>query len=46
MTAYPWGETDPSQPTVNLPDTGSVDGKTPGLPRAGAAPTIRVGAHD
>ncbi len=26
MAAYPWGETTPSQLTVNAPDTGSVEG--------------------
>ena len=25
MGSYPWGETTPSQTTVNLPDTGAVD---------------------
>ena len=45
MLSYPWGETDPSQLTVNKQDTGAVTGKTLVFrERAGASNP--VGAHD
>ncbi|MBA2697313.1 MAG: glycogen debranching protein, partial [Nocardioidaceae bacterium] len=45
MLSYPWGETTPSQLTVNKQDSGSVAGKTLVFrERAGASSP--VGAHD
>jgi hypothetical protein len=45
MSSYPWGETKPSQTTVNARDTGTVDaGALVFRERAGAAHPL--GAHD
>ena len=46
MGSYPWGETTPSQTTVNLPDTGSVDGKALVFRDQGTPPGANQGAHD
>ena len=35
LGSYPWGETTPSQTDVNLPDTATVSGTAPGVPRPG-----------
>jgi hypothetical protein len=45
MSSYPWGETVPSQLTVNSPDTGSVEGSTLVF-REQAGAEHPLGAHD
>ncbi|MBA2558821.1 MAG: glycogen debranching protein, partial [Propionibacteriales bacterium] len=45
MLSYPWGETTPSQLTVNRRDTGSVVGRTLVF-RERAGDTSPLGAHD
>jgi hypothetical protein len=46
MGSYPWGETTPSQTTVNLPDTGAVDGKALVFRDRGTPPGADQSAHD
>lgn len=46
MGSYPWGETTPSQTTVNLPDTGAVDGNALVFRDAGTPPGANQTAHD
>ncbi len=45
MSAYPWGETTPSQTTFNLPDTGSVRGRNLVFRDRGTSPGATA-AHD
>ncbi len=46
MGSYPWGETTPSQTTVNLPDTGAVDGNALVFRDRGTPPGANQTAHD
>src|SRR4029453_18011988 len=46
MSSYPWGETDPSQLQVNLPDTASVQGKHLLSRDEGTPPNSNDEAHD
>ncbi|GAA3554110.1 hypothetical protein GCM10022197_06540 [Microlunatus spumicola] len=46
MGSYPWGETTPSQTTVNLPDTGAVDGRALVFRDQGTPPGANQSAHD
>ncbi|GAB2576987.1 glucosidase family protein [Microlunatus antarcticus] len=46
MGSYPWGETKPSQTTVNLPDTGSVEGNALVFRDQGTPPGADQTAHD
>ena len=46
MGSYPWGETTPSQTTVNLADTGAVDGRALVFRDRGTPPGKNQAAHD
>ncbi|HEY0238134.1 MAG TPA: glycogen debranching protein, partial [Friedmanniella sp.] len=46
MSSYPWGETTPSQSTVNLPDTGTVVGRSLVFRDQGTPPGANQTAHD
>ncbi|MET0999467.1 MAG: glycogen debranching protein, partial [Marmoricola sp.] len=46
MSSYPWGETDPSQTTYNLQDTGSVAGRNLVFREQGTPPVANADAHD
>ena len=46
MGSYPWGETTPSQTTVNLPDSGAVDGNALVFRDQGTPPGANQTAHD
>ena len=46
MGSYPWGETTPSQTTVNLPDSGAVDGRALVFRDRGTPPGDNQVAHD
>jgi hypothetical protein len=45
MKVYPWGETTPSQTTYNLPDTGSVDGRSLLFREDGTPPVANAEPH-
>ena len=46
MGSYPWGESTPSQTTVNLPDRGSVQGDALVFTDRGTPPGANQSAHD
>jgi hypothetical protein len=46
MSAYPWGETTPSQLTYNLPDTASFDGRHLVFREVGTPPVANATRHD
>ncbi len=46
MSAYPWGETNPSQTAVNLPDSASVSGGRLVFRDQGTPPGPNQSAHD
>jgi hypothetical protein len=46
MGAYPWGETNPSQKTFNLEDTGSFDGQRLVFQEQGTPPVANAQSHD
>jgi hypothetical protein len=46
MSVYPWGQTVPSQLKANLPDTGSVHGKTLVFRDRGRPPVRHSSRHD
>jgi len=46
MGSYPWGETTPSQTTVNLPDTAAVEGTALVFRDRGTPPGANQTAHD
>ena len=46
MGSYPWGETTPSQTTVNLPDSGAVEGGALVFRDRGTPPGKNQAAHD
>src|SRR4051812_3461414 len=46
MGSYPWGETVPNQTTVNLQDTGRVDGRALLFTDKGTPPGPNQAAHD
>jgi hypothetical protein len=46
MSAYPWGETNPSQTAVNLPDTATVSGGRLVFRDRGTPPGPNQSAHD
>ena len=46
MGSYPWGETTPSETTVNLPDSGAVDGNALVFHDQGTPPGANQTAHD
>jgi hypothetical protein len=46
LSAYPWGWTTPGQATVNLPDTGSFDGRNLVFRDQGTPPVANARPHD
>lgn len=46
LSAYPWGWTSPGQATVNLPDTGSFDGRSLIFRDQGTPPVPNARPHD
>lgn len=46
LSAYPWGWTSPGQATVNLPDTGSFDGRSLTFRDQGTPPVPNARPHD